>query len=111
MGSTAGLIIFTSRIHTKASLGIFETKKKPPRPSSEMDGEQSARRKHERPRTVLMSCLFIFHTYSVQPRGGGGSTRLLSRACLSAADHSGSAEEFSAVGLHEFLSILPFVAP
>lgn len=74
----------------------LKPKKKPPRPSSEMDGEQSARRKHERPRTALMSCLFIFHTYSVQPRGGGGgSTRLLSRACLSAADHSGSAEEFS----------------
>lgn len=73
-GSTAGLLIFTSRIHTKASLGIFETKKKkkPAPPSSEMDGEQSARRKHERPRTVLMSCLFIFHTYSVQPRGEGG---------------------------------------
>lgn len=48
----------------------LKPKKKPPRPSSEMDGEQSARRKHERPRTALMSCLFIFHTYSVQPRGG-----------------------------------------
>lgn len=115
MGSTAG--VFFLRIHRKATLTIFETttKKNNQCTSLEIDREkkeekklvQSARRKHERPRTALMSCrLPLYFSHLQRAASGGGAGPFTSMPLHCTPQRGGAHDEFSALALHELLSNL-----